>query len=98
MRITTITAGLLGLTMLSACSEPEVILPGERFGTREVLQNGGPAEVTPPNTSRALSLAASTVNAGWAQSPVSPFARVDNAALNRALSDQLFKYAVRAAG
>ena len=86
LRITTITAGLLGLTMLSACSEPEVILPGERFGTREVLQNGGPAEATPPNTSRVLSLAASTVNAGWAQSPVSPFARVDNAALNRALT------------
>ncbi|WP_261395761.1 PQQ-binding-like beta-propeller repeat protein [Salipiger bermudensis] len=86
MRNTTITAGLLGLTMLSACSEPEVILPGERFGAREVLQDSGPAEITPANTSRAVSLAASTVNAGWAQSPASPFARVENAALNRALT------------
>ena len=86
LRITTITAGLLGLTMLSACSESEVILPGERFGTREVLQDGGPADVVAPNTARALSLAASTVNGSWAQSPVSPFARVENAALNRALT------------
>lgn len=72
--------------MLSACSESEVILPGERLGTHEVLQDGGPVDVTPPNTARALSLAASTVNAGWSQSPVSPFARVENAALNRTLT------------
>lgn len=62
----------MGLTVLAACSEPEVILPGERFGTREVLQEGGPAEAAPVNTTRALSLAASRVNAGWAQSRSRP--------------------------
>lgn len=87
LRITTITAGLLGLTVLAACEDPEIILSGERYGTREVLTDGGAAEdAVPENTSRAIALAAASGNADWAQSPVSPFARVSNAALGRALS------------
>ncbi|MCR8547012.1 PQQ-like beta-propeller repeat protein [Salipiger sp. P9] len=89
MRITTITAGLLGLTMLSACEDPEVILPGERYGTREVLQGDVPAEAPPENSARALALAAAQSNADWAQSPVSPFVRVGNAALGRSLTPVL---------
>ena len=65
MRITTITAGLIGLTMLSACEEPEVILPGERFGTREILQDGE-TETVAVNTARAIALPASVNNANWA--------------------------------
>ena len=84
MRITTITAGLIGLTMLSACEEPEVILPGERFGTREILQDGE-TEPVAVNTARAIALPASVNNANWAQSPVSPFARVSHPALGASL-------------
>ncbi|MGR3377264.1 outer membrane protein assembly factor BamB family protein [Salipiger abyssi] len=87
LRITTITAGLLGLTMLSACEEPEIILAGERYGTREVLQTEAPMdEAAPENTARAIALPAASRNADWAQSPVSPFARVGNAALGSSLN------------
>ncbi|WP_020039775.1 PQQ-binding-like beta-propeller repeat protein [Salipiger mucosus] len=87
MRITTISAGLVGLTILAACGEREVILPGERLGTREVLQDAALSDApTPPNTARAIALSATRGNADWAQSPVSEFARVDHPALNGALS------------
>ena len=85
LRITTITAGLVGLTVLASCEEPEPILQGERFGTREVLSESAAEAATPANTARAIALAAPTRNASWAQSPVSPFARTGNATLGQAL-------------
>lgn len=86
VRITTITAGLIGLTVLGACSESEVILPGERFGTREVLQDAALAEPPEPaNRAAAAALPGITRNADWAQSPVSPFARTAHPALAQSL-------------
>ena len=46
LRITTITAGLVGLTVLASCEEPEPILQGERFGTREVLSESAAEAAT----------------------------------------------------
>jgi outer membrane protein assembly factor BamB len=61
-----LAAALLGLLMVSACSEPEIILPGERQGLREVMQD---AEIEPrsENLSRPIALGAATSNSEWAQ-------------------------------
>ncbi|MDO6586646.1 PQQ-binding-like beta-propeller repeat protein [Salipiger sp. 1_MG-2023] len=84
MRITMISAGLVGLTLLAACEEPEPILRGERYGTREVLRTAAPDAATPVNSARPVAVPALVNNADWAQAPVSPFARTGNAALSRA--------------
>lgn len=86
LRNLTILAGLLGATLLTACGSNEVILPGERLGIREVLRTRGADEGTPANTTRAVALPPQTANAAWAQSPVSPSVRTENAALAGALS------------
>ncbi|SNR27004.1 Outer membrane protein assembly factor BamB, contains PQQ-like beta-propeller repeat [Puniceibacterium sediminis] len=86
LRKLTIMAGLLGATLLAACGSNEVVLPGERLGIREVLQNRGTEEGTPANTQRAINLPAQVANAAWAQSGVSPFARTENAALGASLT------------
>ncbi|NDW01011.1 PQQ-like beta-propeller repeat protein [Salipiger sp. PrR002] len=80
MRITTISAALLGLTALSACERPEAVLTGERLGVHEVLE-GGSAEATPANRAAPVSVGAATGGLA-AQSPVSPFARSNHAALS----------------
>lgn len=86
MRTTTILAGLLGLTVLAGCEDSEVILPGERFGARDILQDSDLSDqAVPENRSAAISLRATQANADWAQSPVSPFARVTHPALGQAL-------------
>ncbi|QQA44436.1 PQQ-binding-like beta-propeller repeat protein [Pelagovum pacificum] len=58
---------LVALTLLAACGEPDVRLPGERIGLRSF--NGGADPVTysesQPNTSRPISLPASRLNADW---------------------------------
>ena len=79
-----ISAGLVGLMVLSACEEREPVLQGERLGTREVLRTVDPDAPEPANSARPAAIPAATTNASWAQSPVSPFARVGNAALRRA--------------
>ncbi|KAA8609251.1 quinoprotein [Salipiger aestuarii] len=79
-----ISAGLVGLMVLSACEEQEPILQGERFGTREVLEAGDPDAGTRVNSARPAAVPAAVANADWAQSPVSPFTRVGNAAFSRA--------------
>ena len=86
MRITTITAGLLGLTVLGGCTDPEVILPGERFGAREVLEDPALADpVEPANRAAAAALPGMSNNADWAQSAVSPAYRTIHPALGRNL-------------
>ncbi|MBE9638384.1 PQQ-like beta-propeller repeat protein [Salipiger mangrovisoli] len=80
LRITTISAALLGLTALAACERPEAVLPGERLGAREILVNGGADDVAPANRAQAISLGGMS-NGVAAQSPVSPFARSGHAAL-----------------
>ena len=72
--------------MLSACAEPEVILPGEREDVRAVLQNPGLVELpqdlpTPPNTARAIALPAPQNNASWTQGTGTEATRVAHAAL-----------------
>lgn len=61
-----LAASLCAALILSACTEPEVILPGKREGLRAVLQD---SEVEPEvvNTSRPIALGATTANANWAQ-------------------------------
>lgn len=82
---------LLGATvLLTACTEPEVILPGDREGVRSVLQDQSAVATTAPafagNTDRAISLPAARVNADWSQTAGSPASRVTHPALGSALS------------
>ena len=75
--------------LLSACAEPEVILPGVRQDVRSVLQgNDGftaPADLpVPANTTRAISLPAATANSSWLQSSGTPSTRVSHPALGAA--------------
>ncbi|WP_411233307.1 PQQ-binding-like beta-propeller repeat protein [Marivita sp. S0852] len=80
-------ASVVASFMLAACSEREVILPGERLGVRDVLQeNQADGTATVQNTTRAANLPAMTNNANWPQSHVSPSARVSNAALSKSLT------------
>jgi outer membrane protein assembly factor BamB len=75
-----------GVLALSACSESEPILKGERLNVREVLTTRAGAETGPvDNQSVALSIPAAQSNANWTQSPVTPSARVANAALGTQL-------------
>lgn len=72
-----------GLGLFSACSEPKIILPGEREELRSVLQEGD-APVASQKTvseSRPISLPAQKSNASWPQSAGSAAYRTDNAAL-----------------
>lgn len=61
-------AVLAGLTALSACTERDTILPGERLDPRAVLSPDGPAvEGSPAPTTTALSLPPVRGNADWPQ-------------------------------
>lgn len=74
---------VMAVLALTACSEPEVILPGERLNVREVLETRADPDAGPvENTTRAAALGTPRANADWAQSPVSAFARTDHAALS----------------
>ncbi len=75
--------------LLSACAEPDVILPGLRENVRSVLQTedpfAEPADLAiPANTTRAISLPGVTSNASWSQAPGTPSTRVAHAALSTA--------------
>lgn len=75
--------------LLSACAEPEVILPGLREDVRSVLQTedafAEPADLAvPANMTRAISLAGVSNNASWAQAAGTPSTRVAHAALSAA--------------
>ncbi len=72
--------------LLSACTEPQVILPGVRQDVRSVLQTDDGFEAPqdlpiPANTSRAIALPKATNNASWTQSAGTPSTRTGNAAL-----------------
>ncbi|KUF11482.1 outer membrane protein assembly factor BamB family protein [Pseudoponticoccus marisrubri] len=85
LRNATVLATLAALT-LAGCSTRQPVLPGERLNVRDVLQTrgGGEDAVETQNTSRPAALAPQVSNAEWTQSPVSPFVRVDHAALSGA--------------
>ena len=82
------TAALVAAAMLlTACTEPEVILPGKRENIRSVLQNPGtePVEtVVTPNQNRPISLPATVNNASWTHAIGSPRTRVAHPALGAA--------------
>lgn len=85
-----VLAALGAAAVLSACSEPDVILPGERENVRSVLQDQSGFDEDQPtfsgNTSRAISLPAMRDNAEWSQSIGTPATRVDHAALGSSLT------------
>lgn len=86
-----IALGLLGAAaFLTACTEPDVILQGQREDVRSVLQNApdfieGPAAFE-GNQTRAISLPTARVNANWTQTTGSAATRVSHAALGSALT------------
>lgn len=84
-----VVLALLGAaTFLSACSEPDVILPGAREDVRSVLQSQDPASETTfaGNQNRAISLPAARVNAEWTQSTGTAATRISHPALAGSLA------------
>lgn len=81
LRISFSRAGLVlaagAALVLSACSEPEVILPGPR----EDIRPAEDAAAAAGNRARAIRLPAATVNPGWSQSFGTPAQRVAHPAL-----------------
>lgn len=69
----------IALTTLSACREPEVILPGEREDIRAAIDN----ETVETRGAKPISLPAQSGNASWSQSPGTPAFRTTNAALGK---------------
>lgn len=81
-------AGLGAFLLLAACEEPQVILPGEREGIREVLgQDGGGALALAgaENQSVAVALPAAVANGSWRQDHGTPSGRTDHPALSAPL-------------
>ncbi len=70
----------VALITLSACQEPEEILPGAREDIRPVVDN----ETVETQGSSPISLPAQNRNADWAQSAGTPAFRTTNAALSSA--------------
>lgn len=80
-----VLALLGGITALTACTEPQVVLPGVREDIRSVLQSDdgivqGQAAFAGNRTAK-ISLPRAKANASWAQTPGSPAARVSHPAL-----------------
>lgn len=82
-----ILASVIATGVLAGCGDREIILPGERLGVREILQDTpGTGAAVQENATVAVNLPAATNNANWPQSHVSPSARVSNAALSANLT------------
>ena len=78
-----------GALVLSACTERETYLVGERENVRSVLTDPDLAEPlqvrdTSPNESRPIALGAASNNASWSQSPGTPKYRTSHPALRAA--------------
>lgn len=87
----TVMFGLIGAAaFLSACAEPEIVLPGERQDIRSVLQDQSGLESQQPeftgNAKRAISLPTARVNKDWAQTAGSAANRVRHPALGGSLT------------
>ncbi|WP_170396261.1 PQQ-like beta-propeller repeat protein [Ruegeria arenilitoris] len=72
-----LTAAALSLSVLAACEEPEVILPGAREDIRPTSDN----VTLVTQGSKPISLPAQKANANWSQSAGTPAFRTGNAAL-----------------
>ncbi|MGD9865119.1 MAG: PQQ-binding-like beta-propeller repeat protein [Pseudodonghicola sp.] len=68
---------------LSACSEPEVILPGEREAIRPATEQQL-TEAAQGNQTRAIRLPAQAANTSWAQAQGTPSYRIAHPALSAA--------------
>lgn len=73
-------------TLLAACSEPDIVLPGKRENIRSVIQGG---DITPlaeetQDAPRAISLPAAQSNAEWTQGIGSPSFRTAHPAFGTA--------------
>ncbi|SMO34962.1 PQQ-like beta-propeller repeat protein [Ruegeria faecimaris] len=68
---------VVSLTLLAACQEPEVILPGAREDIRPTSDN----ETVETQGAKPISLPAQTANANWSQSPGTAAYRTTNASL-----------------
>ncbi len=86
MRAMTAMIGTLGALTLLGCTERDDILPGERLGVREVLQDAVPETGPEANRAVPVTLASQSNNASWSQSAVSPHVRTAHAALSGSLS------------
>jgi len=86
VRAQTVLATVAALALVSACSEREIILPGEREDIRP--QGIGLTRDFAPepedSVSRPIRLPAQKVNAAWAQAPGTAANRTDHAALSGA--------------
>ncbi|MFY2824730.1 PQQ-binding-like beta-propeller repeat protein [Ruegeria sp. MALMAid1280] len=72
-----LTVAALSLTVLAACEEPEIILPGER----EDIRPASDTEKVETRGAKPISLPAQKANANWSQSAGTPAYRTTNAAL-----------------
>ncbi|WP_170764299.1 PQQ-like beta-propeller repeat protein [Ruegeria lacuscaerulensis] len=72
-----LSVAALSLTVLAACEEPEVILPG----AREDIRPASDTETVEKRGSKPISLPAQTANTNWSQSAGTPAFRTTNAAL-----------------
>ena len=88
MQTSTALGALVALSLLAACGDREVILPGKREGVREVLgQEGDLAPVSDAaNRSVAAAMPAVSRNAAWTQAHGTPSSRTDHPALNANLT------------
>lgn len=78
---------VVGALTLMGCSEKKEVLTGERLGVRDVLQDQSLADApAAENAAQSISLGASTVNADWSQSMVSPHVRTSHPALSKSLT------------
>ncbi len=75
-----LVASVVAAMTLSACEEPEVVLPGEREDIRPAIDN----ETVELRGSKPISLPSQSANASWPQSPGTPAFRTTNAALRAA--------------
>ena len=75
-----LSVAAVALTALSACQEPEIILPGER----EDIRPAADTETVETRGSKPISLPAQSRNANWSQSPGTSAFRTTNAALSSA--------------
>ena len=86
----TVLALVGAVAFLSACGEPEVILPGQREDVRSVLQTEdvtvGDQAAFAGNQARAIALPAAQSNANWTQTTGSADTRVSHPALRNTLT------------
>ena len=79
-------ASVIGLGVLAGCAERELILPGERLGVRDILEDAPQDAAATENVSLSANVPAARTVASWPQSHVSPSARTLNSALSANLT------------